>query len=314
MHGAYRAHLGVDYGAPVGTAVHGGRVRRRRVGGLGGRGRPHGPAASRRRLSRRRTCTSRRSRPAFDVGARVEQGELIGRVGMTRHGDRPAPRLPDPQERHVRQSARRAEPDAAGRADCRGRASGIHAGCATTALGRADDAASSDALGATSRRPRLPVRPASNRRCRVSVPFRALRPAPEVAARVASVPYDVVNTEEARALAAGNPLSFLHVTRSEIDLPPRDESVRRDASTRRPRATSRSSKRAAPLVQDDEPSLYFYRLRMGAHEQTGVAGLFLARRVRRAASSRSTRRRARTRKTTARGTSRSCARRRASCS
>ena len=50
-------------------------------------------------------------------------------------------------------------------------------------------------------------------------PFRALRPAPDAAARVASVPYDVVSTEEARALAAGNPLSFLRVTRAEIDLP-----------------------------------------------------------------------------------------------
>jgi len=50
-------------------------------------------------------------------------------------------------------------------------------------------------------------------------PFRALRPAPEAASRVASVPYDVVNTEEARRIAAGNPLSFLPVTRAEIDLP-----------------------------------------------------------------------------------------------
>ncbi len=51
-------------------------------------------------------------------------------------------------------------------------------------------------------------------------PFRALRPIdPERAAQVASVPYDVVNTEEARALAADNPLSFLHVSRPEIDLP-----------------------------------------------------------------------------------------------
>ena len=60
-------------------------------------------------------------------------------------------------------------------------------------------------------------------------PFRALRPAPEVAAEVASVPYDVVNVEEARALVTGHPLSFLHVTRAEIDLPPAtnpyDESV-----------------------------------------------------------------------------------------
>ena len=53
------------------------------------------------------------------------------------------------------------------------------------------------------------------------IPFRALRPVPSVASRVAAVPYDVVTTEEARALARDEPLSFLHVTRSEIDLPDR---------------------------------------------------------------------------------------------
>ena len=52
-------------------------------------------------------------------------------------------------------------------------------------------------------------------------PFRALRPTPEAAAAVAAVPYDVVTTEEARQLADGNPLSFLHVSRAEIDLPAR---------------------------------------------------------------------------------------------
>ena len=50
-------------------------------------------------------------------------------------------------------------------------------------------------------------------------PFRALRPAPSVAATVSSVPYDVVSVDEARQVADGNPLSFLRVTRSEIDLP-----------------------------------------------------------------------------------------------
>jgi uncharacterized protein (DUF1015 family) len=103
-------------------------------------------------------------------------------------------------------------------------------------------------------------------------PFRALRPAPDVAADVASVPYDVVNTDEARALAAGHPLSFLHVTRPEIDLPagtnPYDASVYAQAVR-----NFEELKRAAPLVQD-EPSLYFYRLRMGTHEQTGLSGVF----------------------------------------
>jgi uncharacterized protein (DUF1015 family) len=105
------------------------------------------------------------------------------------------------------------------------------------------------------------------------VPFRALRPIPDAAPRVAAVPYDVVTTEEARALAAGNPLSFLHVTRSEIDLPP-------DVSPYDARVYAQASqnfeelKRAAPLVLEDRPSLYFYRLRMGSHEQTGVCGCF----------------------------------------
>ena len=50
-------------------------------------------------------------------------------------------------------------------------------------------------------------------------PFPAIRPRPELAADIAAVPYDVVSTPEARALAAGNPRSFLHVSRAEIDLP-----------------------------------------------------------------------------------------------
>jgi uncharacterized protein (DUF1015 family) len=91
-------------------------------------------------------------------------------------------------------------------------------------------------------------------------------------ADVASVPYDVVSTEEARALAA-SPRSFLHVTRSEIDLPtatnPYDEAVYAQAAR-----NLEELKRSAPLVQDDEPALYAYRLRMGSHEQTGIAGGF----------------------------------------
>ena len=70
-------------------------------------------------------------------------------------------------------------------------------------------------------------------------PFRALRPRPELASQVASVPYDVVDRAEAAALAAGNPLSFLHVVRPEIDLPaatdPAD-SGRLRRGGRRPRA------------------------------------------------------------------------------
>ncbi len=104
-------------------------------------------------------------------------------------------------------------------------------------------------------------------------PFRALRPAPSAAAAVASVPYDVVSVDEARALSAGNPLSFLHVTRAEIDLPagtnPYAAAVYAQAV-----ANFEDLKRQAPLLLDDEPALYVYRLRMGAHEQTGLAGTF----------------------------------------
>jgi uncharacterized protein (DUF1015 family) len=107
----------------------------------------------------------------------------------------------------------------------------------------------------------------------VLLPFRALRPASDAAASVASVPYDVVSADEARALAADNPLSFLHVTRSEIDLPagthPYDASVYTQAVR-----NLEDLKRAAPLLFDETPALYAYRLRKGTREQTGVAGVY----------------------------------------
>jgi uncharacterized protein (DUF1015 family) len=104
-------------------------------------------------------------------------------------------------------------------------------------------------------------------------PFRALRPGPEAAPRVSSVPYDVVSTDEARQLAAANPLSFLHVTRSEIDLPPGTDPYA-DEVYARAAANLAALRRQAPLVVEDEPALYLYRLRMGGHEQVGVAGCF----------------------------------------
>jgi uncharacterized protein (DUF1015 family) len=104
-------------------------------------------------------------------------------------------------------------------------------------------------------------------------PFRALRPAPATAAVVSSVPYDVVTTDEARQLAAGNPLSFLRVTRSELDLPPGTDPYSPSVYAKA-RENFEYVKAQAPLVIEDAPSLYFYRLRMGDHEQTGVAGCF----------------------------------------
>ena len=100
-------------------------------------------------------------------------------------------------------------------------------------------------------------------------PFRALRPSPERAEAVASVPYDVVNTEEARALASGKPLSFLHVSRPEIDLPPGTD-IYSDAVYRKAVENFEKLIADCPLEQEAEPSLYLYRLVMGQHQQIGV--------------------------------------------
>ena len=103
-------------------------------------------------------------------------------------------------------------------------------------------------------------------------PFRALRPRPEEAPRIAAVPYDVVNTDEARALADANPASFLRVSRAEIELPPGTDPYSDAVYDRAARNFDRLKKEA--LVVDEEPGVYLYRLRMGAHEQTGVAACY----------------------------------------
>lgn len=100
--------------------------------------------------------------------------------------------------------------------------------------------------------------------------FRALRPTPERAAAVSAVPYDVVNTAEARELAAGNPLSFLHVSRPEIDLPEGTD-IHSDEVYQKAAKNFEKLKAEAPLFIEDSPSLYVYRLRMGEQQQTGIA-------------------------------------------
>jgi uncharacterized protein (DUF1015 family) len=100
-------------------------------------------------------------------------------------------------------------------------------------------------------------------------PFNALRPAAEPASRVAAVPYDVVNTEEARALASGNPWSFLHVSRPEIDLPD-GTPIYSDEVYAKAVTNFDTLKKECPLEQEQTPSLYLYRLIMGNHEQIGV--------------------------------------------
>ena len=100
-------------------------------------------------------------------------------------------------------------------------------------------------------------------------PFSALRPPPEKARQVSSVPYDVVNSEEAAALAAGNPLSFLHVSRPEIDLPDGTD-LYSDAVYRKALENFQKLIADCPLQTEEVPSLYLYRLIMGEHEQVGL--------------------------------------------
>jgi uncharacterized protein (DUF1015 family) len=104
-------------------------------------------------------------------------------------------------------------------------------------------------------------------------PFAALRPVPRAAAAVAAVPYDVVNTEEARTLAQGNPLSFLHVSRPEIDLPAGTNPHAGPVYDRAVRNFS-ALRNAAPLVVEEMPSFYVYRLTMNGHVQAGMAACY----------------------------------------
>jgi uncharacterized protein (DUF1015 family) len=89
-------------------------------------------------------------------------------------------------------------------------------------------------------------------------PFVALRPRADVAAQLASVPYDVVNTEEARVLAEGNPLSFLHVVRSEIDLP-KDTNSYADVVYETAARNFQKLQSDGALIREEGPSIYLYR-------------------------------------------------------
>lgn len=100
-------------------------------------------------------------------------------------------------------------------------------------------------------------------------PFRALRPPVERAAEVAAVPYDVVNSAEAAELAEGNPWSFLHVSRPEIDLPSGTD-LYSDEVYEKAKENFDDLVAKCPLMTDEVPSLYLYRLKMGEHEQTGL--------------------------------------------
>ena len=104
-------------------------------------------------------------------------------------------------------------------------------------------------------------------------PFAAVRPNVKDAASVASVPYDVVDTAEAKALADGNPKSFLHVSRPEIDLPAGTDCSSPEAYAQARKALDKLVSDGT-LVQDGEPKFYAYRQTMGSHSQTGIVACF----------------------------------------
>lgn len=100
-------------------------------------------------------------------------------------------------------------------------------------------------------------------------PFKALRPAKQLAARVASRPYDVLNSDEARTEAAGNPYSFLHITKSEIDLP-ESTNVHDQAVYDKAKENLESFQRQKTLFVDEKPGYYIYQLTMNGKDQTGL--------------------------------------------
>ena len=102
-------------------------------------------------------------------------------------------------------------------------------------------------------------------------PFRAIMPTPALARAVASPPYDVLSSAEARIRAAGNPLSFLHVSKPEIDLPegvaPDDPAVYAKAAENMARLKAEGA-----IGLTDRAHLYVYRAETEGRRQTGIAG------------------------------------------
>jgi len=104
-------------------------------------------------------------------------------------------------------------------------------------------------------------------------PFKALRPKNEIAHLVASVPYDVVNTAEAKEYAENFPNSFLRITRSEIELPDSVDHYSEEVYLKAKSNLERITK-DAPLVTDQNPHFYLYRLIMDGRAQVGITATF----------------------------------------
>ena len=100
-------------------------------------------------------------------------------------------------------------------------------------------------------------------------PFAGLRPAPGRAAEVAAPPYDVMSADEARAMVAGRPWSFLHISRPEVDLSPDTDPYAPEVYAKARENLERMLAEGV-LERDPTPCYYVYRLTMGEHVQTGL--------------------------------------------
>ena len=104
------------------------------------------------------------------------------------------------------------------------------------------------------------------------IPFKAVRPQPQFASQVAALPYDVMTREEAQKAVAGNALSFMHVEKSEIDVPD-DTSSDDKLIYETAKRNFVQMREKGILVKDKSPCFYVYRQQMGGRKQTGIVGL-----------------------------------------
>ena len=100
-------------------------------------------------------------------------------------------------------------------------------------------------------------------------PFKALRPEPQFAKQVASRPYDVLSSKEAKVEAEGNPYSFLHITKSEIDLPANID-VHSQVVYEKAKENLDAFMSRPVLFNESKPCYYIYQLTMNERTQTGL--------------------------------------------
>ena len=103
-------------------------------------------------------------------------------------------------------------------------------------------------------------------------PFKALRPLKKYAKDIASPPYDVLNTEEARKMAENNPITFLHINKPEIDLPVGTD-VHSKAVYEKGAENLKKYIADGLMKQDEKECFYIYRQIMGEHHQYGLVAL-----------------------------------------